>query len=224
MFSSIIDSVNGLTAEAAAICTGSSIALGIFVAFVYWFNNRRASKNLVASLVVLPVLVQAIIMLVNGSVGAGIAVMGAFNLVRFRSTPGNSRDICYIFYTMGLGLATGMGYIGFAVMLSISVGLVLTILGLIPAFKSSASARLLRITIPENLDYCGCFDDVFEEFCSKAVLVEAKTNNMGTLYDLRYEIVQKDVKREKEMIDKIRCRNGNLPITCGILPNNSEEL
>ncbi len=223
MFESIIP-ITGLTVEAAFICLGASLVLGAVAALFYRVNNPRASKNLMVSLVVLPALVQAVIMLVNGSVGAGIAVMGAFNLVRFRSTPGNSRDICYIFYAMGIGLSTGMGYVAFAAMLTVVVGAALLILSFIPAFAASQQMKLLKIVIPEDLDYTGCFDDVFSEYCSKATLVLAKTVSMGTLYELRYEVVLKDPSLEKAMIDKLRCRNGNLTVSCGLLPKNHEEL
>ncbi len=223
MFESLIP-VTGLTVESALICLGASIVLGAVAALFYRVNNSRASKNLMVSLVILPALVQAVIMLVNGSIGAGIAVMGAFNLVRFRSTPGNSRDICYIFYAMGIGLATGMGYVAFASMLTIVIGAALLILSFIPAFAATKQMKLLKIVIPEDLDYTGCFDDIFSEYCSKATLVLAKTVSMGTLYELRYEVSLKDSSKEKEMIDKIRCRNGNLTVSCGLLPKDHDEL
>ncbi len=223
MFESIIP-VTGLTVETAIICISASLVLGAVAALFYRVNNKRASKNLMVSLVILPALVQSVIMLVNGSVGAGIAVMGAFNLVRFRSTPGNSRDICYIFYAMGIGLATGMGYVAFAAMLTLIVGAALLILGFIPAFAATKDMKLLKIVIPEDLDYSGCFDDIFSEYCSKSTLILAKTVSMGTLYELRYEISLKDSSKEKEMIDKLRCRNGNLTISCGLLPKDHEEL
>lgn len=223
MFESII-SAEGLTAQAALICTGASLIFGLAAAGLYRLKNPRASKNMMISLVVLPILVQAVIMLVNGSIGAGIAVMGAFNLIRFRSVPGNSRDICCIFYAMGIGLATGMGYIGFAALIAVVVGVTLAVMGLIPLFGKNPAARLLRVTIPENMDYTGCFDDIFAEYCSKSDLVLAKSTSMGTLFDLHYEIIEKDSSREKEMLDKIRCRNGNLTVSCGIVPENKDVL
>ena len=223
MLDSII-STDGLTPLSAVLCTVSSLGLGLLAALLYRLGNKRASKSMMISLIVLPALVQAVIMLVNGSVGAGIAVMGAFNLVRFRSAPGSARDICYIFYTMCIGIAAGMGYIGFAVLIAVCVGAVLAVLSFIPCFRSAAKKKLLRITIPENLDYTGIFDDIFAEYLSGSELVQVKTTAMGTLFDLRYEITEKDASREKEMIDKLRARNGNLTISIGNLPENCDTL
>ncbi len=223
MFSSVIDA-SGLTTASALICTVASLVLGMAAALVYKLGSRHGSKNLMVSLVVLPVLVQAVIMLVNGSVGAGIAVMGAFNLVRFRSAPGSSRDICYIFYAMGMGLATGMGYIGFAAMIAVVVGGVLAALGFIPMFGTGKNAKLLKVFIPEDMDYTDCFKDIFDDYLSSIRTLQAKTANMGTLYELKYEIVLKDGSREKEMLDKIRTRNGNLTVFCGLLTENRDEL
>lgn len=223
MFGSIIETT-GLSVQSAVICTLASLVLGFAAAMLYRLRNPHASRNLMVSMVVLPALVQAVIMLVNGSVGAGIAVMGAFNLVRFRSTPGSSRDICFIFYAMGIGLATGMGYVGFAVMLAVVVGAVLAALTFLPAFNARGGAKQLRIMIPEDLNYMDCFDDIFAEYLSSWKLMQAKTTSMGTLFDLRYEVVLKDASREKELIDKIRVRNGNLTVCCGVLPADRDEL
>ena len=223
MFGSIIETT-GLTVQSAVICTLASLVLGFAAAMLYRLRNPHASRNLMVSMVVLPALVQAVIMLVNGSVGAGIAVMGAFNLVRFRSTPGSSRDICFIFYAMGIGLATGMGYVGVAVMLAVVVGAVLAALTFLPAFNARGGAKQLRIMIPEDLNYMDCFDDIFAEYLSSWKLMQAKTTSMGTLFDLRYEVVLNDASREKELIDKIRVRNGNLTVCCGVLPADRDEL
>ena len=224
MFSSIIDSTVGLTGESAFFCTLTSAVLGLLAALLYRLNNPRPSKNLMVTLVVLPVLVQSVIMLVNGSVGAGLAVMGAFNLVRFRSAPGTSRELCYVFYAMGIGLATGMGYIGYAIVIAVAVGIILCVLGFIPAFKIRKSAKLLKILIPEDMNYMNCFKDIFSEYLSSYRLIMSKTVSMGTLYELRYEIVLKNADKEKEFIDKIRTRNGNLSISCSVLTDNHEEM
>lgn len=224
MFSSIIDSTVGLTGESAFFCTLTSAILGLLAALLYRLNNPRPSKNLMVTLVVLPVLVQSVIMLVNGSVGAGLAVMGAFNLVRFRSAPGTSRELCYVFYAMGIGLATGMGYIGYAIVIAVAVGIILCVLGFIPAFRIRKSAKLLKILIPEDMNYMNCFKDIFSEYLSSYRLIMSKTVSMGTLYELRYEVVLKDADKEKEFIDKIRTRNGNLSVSCSLLTDNHEEM
>ncbi|MGN1341537.1 MAG: DUF4956 domain-containing protein [Oscillospiraceae bacterium] len=223
MFDTIINST-GLSADSALICTAVSLGLGLLAALLYRLSTKQPSRSMMITLIVLPALVQAVIMLVNGSVGAGIAVMGAFNLVRFRSAPGSARDICYIFYTMCIGLATGMGYIGFAVLLAVAVGAVLAVLSFVPGFRERQDKKLLRIVIPENLDYNGVFDEVFSEYLSGWKLVQVKTTAMGTLFDLRYEVTEKDASRQKEMIDKLRTRNGNLTISLGMIHQPGETL
>lgn len=223
MFDTIIPA-SGLDAATSLICTGTSLALGILAAVLYRLGTKRYSKSLVITLIVLPTLVQTVIMMVNGSVGAGIAVMGAFSLVRFRSAPGSAKDISFIFYAMCIGLATGMGYIAFAVMLAVIVGAALAILSFIPAFKSDRKRKLLRITIPEDMNYTDAFTDIFDKYLTSNELVSVKTTAMGTLFDLRYEIVEKDASREKELIDKLRTRNGNLTISIGLVPDTAETL
>ncbi len=223
MFDTIIPA-SGLDAATSLICTGTSLALGILAAVLYRLGTKRYSKSLVITLIVLPALVQTVIMMVNGSVGAGLAVMGAFSLVRFRSAPGSAKDISFIFYAMCIGLATGMGYIAFAVLLAVIVGAALAILSFIPAFKSDRKRKLLRITIPEDMNYTDAFTDIFDEYLTSNELVSVKTTAMGTLFDLRYEIVEKDASREKELIDKLRTRNGNLTISIGLVPDTAETL
>lgn len=223
MFDTIIPA-SGLDAATSLICTGTSLALGILAAVLYRLGTKRYSKSLAITLIVLPALVQTVIMMVNGSVGAGLAVMGAFSLVRFRSAPGSAKDISFIFYAMCIGLATGMGYIAFAVMLAVIVGAALAILSFIPAFKSDRKRKLLRITIPEDMNYTDAFADIFDEYLTSNELVSVKTTAMGTLFDLRYEIVEKDASREKELIDKLRTRNGNLTISIGLVPDTAETL
>lgn len=223
MFDTIIPA-SGLDAATSLICTGTSLALGILAAVLYRLGTKRYSKSLAITLIVLPTLVQTVIMMVNGSVGAGIAVMGAFSLVRFRSAPGSAKDISFIFYAMCIGLATGMGYIAFAALLAVIVGAALAILSFIPAFKSDRKRKLLRITIPEDMNYTDAFTDIFDKYLTSNELVSVKTTAMGTLFDLRYEIVEKDASREKELIDKLRTRNGNLTISIGLVPDTAETL
>ena len=216
-FDTIISS-EGLTITSMLICTAASLLLGLGAAAVYRLRTRQPSRNMFVTMLVLPALVQAVIMLVNGSIGAGVAVMGAFSLVRFRSAPGSSRDICFIFYAVCIGLATGMGFI------AVVIGLVLAAVSSTPWFRNATRRKLLRVLIPENLDYTGIFDDIFDEYLSEHELVQVKTTAMGTLFDLRYQITEKDPSREKEMIDRLRERNGNLTISIAALPESAEQL
>lgn len=205
------------------ICTGVSFILGLFGALIYMYKNTY-TKNFAITLVMLPAVVQVVIMMVNGNVGTGVAVMGAFGLVRFRSAPGGAKEICSIFLAMAIGLACGMGYIAIAAIFLVAYGFVMIALNATPFAESEAAQRELKITIPESLDYSGVFDDLFKEYTDKAILSKVKTTNMGSLYELTYTIVIKNIALEKELIDKIRCRNGNLNIVCGRIPTNKDEL
>jgi uncharacterized membrane protein YhiD involved in acid resistance len=176
------------------------------------------------TLAILPAVVQAVIMLVNGNLGTGVAVMGAFGLVRFRSAPGNAREIGSVFLAMAIGLATGMGYLGIAVLLLIIIGAAILVLAAVPLGSQSFAQKELKVTIPENLDYAGIFDDLFEKYTKRAVLMKVRTTNMGSLYELCYRIELKKEEEEKAMLDDIRCRNGNLTIVCGRIAENREEL
>lgn len=165
-------------------------------------------------------------MLVNGNIGAGVAVAGAFSLVRFRSVPGTAKEICTLFLAMGAGLIAGMGYLGFAVLFT----LIMCIMFLLYSHlnfgskKNSETFKTLAIVIPEDLDYSGIFDDIFEEYTVSHDLIRVKSTNMGSMFKLKYNIVLKDSTREKEMIDKIRCRNGNLEISVSRQETGSSEL
>ena len=213
----------GISTSQFLICMFTALALGVVLALFHTYKNRY-SKNFIITLAILPVIVQSVIMLVNGNLGAGVAVMGAFSLVRFRSVPGDSREIGSIFLAMSVGLAVGMGYLGMAAALTIVVGLATILLVTIPFGNSGMKERELKVTIPENLDYMGIFDDIFERYTSKAKLMKVKTVNMGSLYELCYRISLRNEMEEKMMIDDIRCRNGNLNIVCGHVPDAKEEL
>jgi hypothetical protein len=182
------------------------------------------SKPYVVTLVLLPVIVQYVIMLVNGNLGIGVAVAGAFTLVRFRSVPGSAKDIVSIFLAMAVGLATGMGYIGIAAVLLISAGGVMLILQSTSFAEPGKRLKSLKITIPESLDYDGAFDELFNKYTSSFELTKVKTTAMGSLFELFYEIKLKPGANEKEFIDSLRCRNGNLSISLGHLSTVKEEL
>ena len=195
------------------ICTAVSIVLGILTALVYMFRNR-CSQSFAITLAVLPAIVKVVIMLVNGNIGAGVAVAGAFSLVRFRSAPGTAKEIGAIFLAMAIGLATGMGYVTLAVLFFVIIGAFMLLLNLVKFGDGDRAERSLKITIPENLDYDGIFDDLFTQYTERATLEKVKTSNMGTLYELQYSIVLKSKEIPKAFIDELRTRNGNLNITC----------
>ena len=150
--------------------------------------------------------------------------MGAFSLVRFRSVPGTAREIASIFLAMAVGLATGMGYLAAAAVFVLILGGVNLMFTLISFGESPKAAKELHITSPESLDYNGVFDDLFEQYTSSAELQQVKTANMGSLYKLTYRIVLRDIRKEKELIDELRCRNGNLEISCAKTSFGKDEL
>jgi len=196
------------------LCIGCALLCGIIITACFIFRARY-TKSFAAALSLLPAVVAVVIMMVNGNVGAGVAVAGAFSLVRFRSAPGTAREIGAIFLAMGTGLVAGMGYIGYAILVSVILGLVSLIYNLIASKVSqkSLSHKSLRITIPEDLDYVGIFEPILKEYTTQYRLVQVKTTNMGSLFKLTYDIEIKDTDREKELIDKLRVRNGNLEIS-----------
>lgn len=212
MLESVISS--SLTLSAFLICSLTSLVLGIGIAYVGMFRSRSTQSYAVA-LAILPLVVQLVIMLVNGNVGAGVAVAGAFSLVRFRSVPGTAREIGVLFMAMAIGLADGMGYVGLAVLSFVIISAVILLLTALNFGKKPTCERTLKITIPENLDYEGLFDDIFGQYTKQNELVKVKTTNMGTLYELEYRVVLKSDSVPKEFLDAIRCRNGNLNIVCG---------
>lgn len=195
------------------ICTGVSLLLGVGTALVAGYRSR-STQSLAITLAILPAVVQAVIMLVNGSIGAGIAVAGAFSLVRFRSAPGTAREIAAIFLAMAIGLATGMGYVGLAALLFLILAGAMLALTVLRFGQKEDAGRILKITIPEDLDYDGLFDDLFERYTTAHTLEKVKTTNMGTLYELRYRITLRQEPVPKVFLDELRCRNGNLNITC----------
>ena len=218
-FESIITSGASLTLANGAIITGAALVLGIISALVYMFKSY-CSKNFAVTLALLPPIVAMLIIMVNGNLGTGIAVVGVFSLVRFRSQPGNSREILAIMLSMAIGLACGTGYVTFAAFGTVIVCAVWLILFSTP-FGSTAKKEL-KIDIPENLDYNGLFDDIFEEFTTRQEPVAVKTVQMGSVYELRYQVTFKRDKNEKDFLDALRARNGNLPLQIGRISTDTE--
>ncbi|MDD6058226.1 MAG: DUF4956 domain-containing protein [Clostridiales bacterium] len=196
------------------LCIGISLLIGLILAFGYMYRSRY-TKSFIVTLALLPTVVCVIIMMVNGNVGTGVAVAGAFSLVRFRSVPGTAREITMLFLAMGAGLMAGMGYLGYAMLFTIIMCLLCIGCNHLDfGIKKNAQIyKTLHITIPEDLDYTGVFEEILEHYTRAFELVCVKTTNMGSMFRLTYNLVLLDAANEKEMIDKLRCRNGNLEIT-----------
>lgn len=225
LFASIssTDTASSIDVGSFVISILVSLVLGAVVAAAYAYKSKH-SKTFVMTLVIMPAVVAMVIMMVNGSIGTGVAVAGAFSLVRFRSVPGSAKEIGAIFIAMGTGLATGMGYVAFATLFVVILSIINLALTLSPIGEHKVTERTLTITIPEDLDYEGVFDDLFEEYTSNHVLNRVKTTNMGSMFKLTYDIDLKTDVSEKAFIDEIRCRNGNLEITMSKQAKYSNEL
>lgn len=226
-FSSVFGTTESLVGAVSAadflLCCVASIVLGAACAAVYMFRHAY-TKNFVVTLALLPLIVQMVITLVNGNLGAGIAVMGVFNLVRFRSIPGSAKDIGSVFLAMAVGLATGMGFLGLAVVFTLVVAAVNLLFVLSPFGRPREPGKMLRITIPEDLEYDGVFDAVLQRYAAEVELTEVTTTNMGSLFQLTYQLRLRAPGVEKALIDELRCLNGNLKITLGMVPQGRETL
>lgn len=196
------------------LCMICSLGIGLLFAVMYMYKNRY-TKSFVITLTLLPAVVCVVIMMVNGNVGTGVAVAGAFSLVRFRSVPGTAREIGILFLAMGSGLICGMGYLGYAVLFSVILSGAHMLYNRMDfgSRRQGALYKTMHITIPEDLDYTGVFDDILKKYTSSCELVAVKTTNMGSLFKLTYNITLDEEVCEREMINELRCRNGNLEIT-----------
>lgn len=210
MFNSVIN--GNLTLMSSSICIICSIILGLIISLVY-MKTSRYSKNYIITLAILPILVSTVMIMVNGNLGTGIAIAGAFSLVRFRSMPGNSKEIMSVFFAMTIGISIGAGYVFFATLITITVALMIILFYFINFGEDKNKYKVLDIVVPETLDYDNIFDEVFNKYANKCELLRIKTTNLGSLYELRYNVTLKEGCKEKEFIDSIRVRNGNLKVS-----------
>ncbi len=195
------------------LCMACSLVIGLLLALAYRYRSRY-TRSFVVTLALLPAVVCVVIMMVNGNIGAGVAVAGAFGLVRFRSVPGTAREIGVLFLAMGAGLIAGMGYLAYAMLFTLLLCAVLMLYSRLDfGAQRDALHKTVSITIPEDLDYTGVFEDLFPQYATAWELVQVKTTNMGSMFRLTYHITLRDAAVEKELIDQLRCRNGNLEIT-----------
>lgn len=214
--------LNG-SARGYLICIIVSLISGFFLSLVYK-KTEHSTRSFLITIALLPITVMLVIMLVNGNIGVGVAVAGSFALVRFRSLPGKASDILIVFMAMAVGLCTGMGYAAVA-LISTAIGVLLYwIYAETGIFHEDPSFRSLRITIPESLDYTTVFDDIFKEYTKSHFIETVRTTNMGTMFQITYQIQLSDVSFEKKMIDAIRIRNGNLPVISSTIKETPVEL
>ena len=215
MFTSVLGSTESVAANVTTggflLCSVASLVLGAACALIYMFRHKY-SRNFVVTLALLPLVVQTVITLDNGNLGAGIAVMGVFNLVRFRSIPGSAKDIGSVFFAMAIGLATGMGYLSLAVLFTAIMGIANVVYVLSPFGRMQTVERELHLTVPEDLEFEGVFEPVLERYADSFELVEVQTSNMGSLYNLTYLMKLHADASVKELMDELRCYNGNLKV------------
>ena len=214
MFNSIFSSsAAGLEITSALIAAGSALGMGLILALAHKLTTRGTTKGFLITLVVLPLLTMAVMIMINGNLGTSIAILGAFSLIRFRSMRGNARNLLAIFFAMMIGLSCGMGHVLFGAMIT-GIGVVaMAFFSFTPILEPNKKERVLKIVVPEDMDYTDVFKTTFKKYTSYAELVTSKTTNMGSLYDLTYNIKLKSGVKEKEFMDEIRTKNCNLKVS-----------
>lgn len=221
----LTDAAGALSATGFLICIASALVLGLVLTLVYK-SYAQPTKSFAITLATLPAIVAVIIIMVNGNLGAGVAVAGAFSLVRFRSAAGTAKEIGAIFTAMAIGLACGMGYPLFAALFTVILCAVYLVYAKtnFGASKKAELRKTLRITVPEDLEYAGMFDDLFEQYTTEHKLSRIKTTNLGSMNALTYDITLKEAGTEKALIDQLRVRNGNLEISLQQLLSEASDL
>ncbi|MBR2658865.1 DUF4956 domain-containing protein [Candidatus Saccharibacteria bacterium] len=212
MFNSIFDtSVSGLSISTALICAGVALVLGVSIAITH-MKTSQTTKGFLTTLAVLPLLVMAVMIMINGNLGTSIAILGAFSLIRFRSIQGRAKDLLSVFFAMMVGLALGMGHVLFAVVITAIAIIAIIFFTRTNFLEPDRHERVLKITIPEDMDYDEVFNEIFKKYTTRANLVRMKTVNMGSLYDLTYDVRIKHGVKEKTFLDEIRTKNCNLKV------------
>ncbi|MDO4753014.1 MAG: DUF4956 domain-containing protein [Candidatus Saccharibacteria bacterium] len=224
MFNSIFDSSTaGMDIQTALIAAGASLLMGLILAVSHKISSRHTTKGFLVTLTVLPLLVMAVMIMINGNLGTSIAILGAFSLIRFRSIRGNARNLLSIFFAMMIGLSAGMGHVMFGAIITIIGVVAMIFFSCTPILEPNKKERVLKIVVPEDMDYTEIFDDVFKKYLSRAELITSKTINMGSLYDLTYNVRLKSGIKEKDLMDDIRVKNCNLRVSLS-QPIQEEEL
>lgn len=225
MFDSIFQSVTtqSLNFESAIKVIICALIIGIIVSFTYIFTEKKdgIAKNFAVTLVLLPIIIASIIMVVGTNIASAFSLAGAFSLLRFRSVPGNPKDMTYVFVSVAAGLSSGMGFVGFSILVAILVCLIIILLSLTKYGEYHSKSRQLNIFLPENLNYKDAFEEIFNEFTTNHELTKIKTADLGSVYQLHYNVTLKKDVDEKDFIDKLRTRNGNLNIILSMKQDNT---
>ncbi len=231
MFDSILQSITStadvsisITTTLLSVFVGLVLGLVISIAYLVTTPNRERSASFIMSIIILPTIVAVVILLIGGNLARAFSMAGIFTIVRFRSVPGDSKDISFVFLTMAVGLAVGLGYLTLGAVVAVLVGTAIVVIKKTGYGIVKQMEKRLRITVPEDMNYTGAFDDLFDKYTSYNQMQKVKTTNMGTLFELSYDIIMKDGASEKELIDALRCRNGNLTIQLGVKDNNTQKL
>ncbi len=223
MLTSILNSTTetSVNLTEAAICIGAALVMGFLISLIYLFAARKqtGSRNFAISIVILPVIITIVIMLVGSSVARAFSLAGIFSLIRFRSAPGDAKDITLVFLAMAAGLACGMGFLTVGFLLVVMAGVILVLLYQLGYGRKKGDMKELRITVPEDLNYQNAFTEVLESFAEQYTLQEVKTTNLGSYFELTYRVQVRKEADEKAFLDELRCRNGNLKIALGLAPN-----
>jgi hypothetical protein len=231
MFNTILEGVSDTTSLAISIssvflCIAAALLIGVIVCAAYLFITpaKDRSASFILSLIILPTIVSVVIMLIGGNLARAFSMAGILTIVRFRSVPGDAKDISFVFLTMAVGLSVGLGYLTLGIAVAILVAMVIVCVSKLGVGILKQKEKRLRITIPEDMNYQDAFDDLFQRYTRYAELQKVKTTNMGTLYELSYDIIMKEPGEEKELIDAIRCRNGNLGIMLSMKEGKEQQL
>lgn len=231
MFNTILESVSESTdltisISSVLLCIGIALLLGMVISTAYFLITPRKdrSASFTLSLIILPVIVAVVIILIGGNLARAFSMAGIFTIVRFRSVPGDSKDISLIFLSMAVGLSVGLGYLTLGIVVAVIIGAVIVLVSKLSIGIPKQKEKRLRITIPEDMNYQGAFDDLFQKYTSFYEMQKVKTTNLGTLYELSYDVVMKDAGVEKEFLDAIRCRNGNLGIMLSLKEGKEQQL
>lgn len=222
LFASTISDKLSLGATVNIIVT--SLIMGLFISIIYIKTQGKESfsHGFTITLIMLPAIIAIIILLVGNNIARAFSLAGAFSLIRFRSTPGDPIDVAYVFFTLAVGLACGMGYIAYGILFAIILCLVMVILSITKYAKPKVPTMQLKITIPEDVDFQNCFDDILEEYTQTYKVQRVKTTDFGSLFEIAYVIQPKDDMNQKAFIDELRCRNGNLSIVLNTKVNEDK--